>query len=268
MLHSDTGFAEVHGARLYYEIAGAGQPLVLIHAGIADSRMWDAQFTEFARQYRVIRYDARGFGRSPMPPAPFSHYEDLHGLLEILGIDHAILVGASMGGATAVDAALAYPEMVDALVLVASGLSGYTFSAETRQKWAEIDAAFERDGVARAVELELQMWVDGPFRGPDQVNPAVRELVREMNTGSYSGYNEDATEQELEPPAMSRLGEIHVPTLIVVGDLDVPDIPARTTVLEQGIVGARKVVIPGTAHMLNMEQPGEFNRLVLDFLGG
>ncbi len=173
MLQSNSGFADVHGTQLYFEVAGTGQALVLLHEGIADHRMWDAQFAEFARQYRVVRYDARGFGRSPMPPEPFFRHEDLRGLLEALGIDHAILLGASMGGATALDAALTYPQMVDALVLAASGLGGYDFSDETKQKWAEIDAAYERDGVAQAVEFELQMWVDGPFRTPDQVDPAV-----------------------------------------------------------------------------------------------
>jgi pimeloyl-ACP methyl ester carboxylesterase len=266
MLQTATGFAEVHGTQLYYDVAGSGRPIVLLHEGIADHRMWDAQVAAFAPHYRVIRYDARGFGRSPMPPEAFYRHEDLQGLLEALGIDHAILLGASMGGAAAIDAALAYPEMVDALVLMASALGGYDFSDETKQKWAEIDAAYERDGVAAAVELELQMWVDGPFRTPEQVDPAVRELVREMNMGAYAGYNESASEQELEPPAISRLGEIRVPTLIVVGDLDVPEIVARATLLEQGIAGARKVVVPGTAHVLNMERPEEFNRLVLDFL--
>src|SRR5579885_3283194 len=173
MLQSNSGFADVHGTQLYFEVAGTGQALVLLHEGIADHRMWDAQFAEFARQYRVVRYDARGFGHSPMPPEPFFRHEDLRGLLEALGIDHAILPGASMGGATALDAALTYPQMVDALVLAASGLGGCDFSDETKQKWAEIDAAYERDGVAQAVELELQMWVDGPFRTPDQVDPAV-----------------------------------------------------------------------------------------------
>lgn len=98
MLQSNSGFADVHGTQLYFEVAGTGQAPVLLHEGIADHRMWDAQFAEFARQYRVVRYDARGFGRSPMPPEPFFRHEDLRGLLEALGIDHAILPGASMAG--------------------------------------------------------------------------------------------------------------------------------------------------------------------------
>jgi pimeloyl-ACP methyl ester carboxylesterase len=259
-------WADVNGARLYYEVAGEGHPLVLIHAGIAGSRMWDDQVAAFTHAFRVVRYDLRGFGQSEMPPAPFAHYADLHGLLTALGIERASLLGSSLGGATAIDATLAYPALADALILVASALSGYTFSAKTRRKWAAIDAALEREGVAQAVELELRMWVDGPLRTPEQVDPAVRERVRAMDSRAYALYTEAATEQALEPPASARLAEIRVPTLIVVGEGDVPDILACSTVLEEGIAGARKVVLPGTAHMLNMEQPDAFNRVALDFL--
>jgi len=259
-------WADVNGTQLYYEVTGAGPPLVLLHAGIADSRMWDDQVVAFAHDFEVIRYDLRGCGQSELPPAPFAHYADLHGLLTALGIERASLLGSSLGGATAIDATLADPTMVDALVLAASPLSGYTFSASTKRQWAAIDVALERAGVDQAVELELQMWLDGPVRTPEQVDPAVRERVRAMDSRVYALYTEEATEHTLEPPALARLAEIRVPTLIVVGDADVPDILACATVLEEGIAGARKVVLPGTAHMLNMEQPDAFNRTVLDFL--
>ncbi|MDQ6601881.1 MAG: alpha/beta fold hydrolase, partial [Chloroflexota bacterium] len=164
-----SGYADVHGARLYYETMGAGHPLVLVHAGIADSRMWDDQFAVFAAHYRVIRYDIRGFGNSAMPPGSSSTSRDLHGLLMALGVAKAHLVGLSIGGGIAIDFTLRHPEMVSALVAVASGLGGTQPSAEMQRVDEEIDAVRAHDGIDATVEAENRLWVDGPKRTPDQV---------------------------------------------------------------------------------------------------
>jgi 3-oxoadipate enol-lactonase len=264
---SETGFAEVNGAKLYYEVAGEGHPLVLIHGGLVDRRLWDDQFDVFAQHYRVIRYDIRGFGNSDVPAGPYSNYEDLYGLLKFLGVEKAYVMGLSMGGGIAIDFTLAHPEIVAALIPVAAGVSGFQSSEASRQKWAEIEKATERGDIAQAVELENRMWTDGPNRRPEQVNPVVRQRVAEMNTHNYALLNPDAPlPQGLEPPAISRLSEIRVPTLIIVGDEDVQDILVIADILEAGIADAKKVIIPGTAHHLNMEKPEEFNQVVLTFL--
>ncbi len=263
----ETGFAEANGARLYYEVAGEGPPLVLVHAGIADSRMWDEQFDAFAGRHRVIRYDLRGFGRSTMVPGPFAHRRDLHALLGFLGVERAALLGCSKGGATAIDFALEHPELVAALVPVACTPSGYQFGGEPPRQWGEMVAAFEARDFARASELEVQIWVDGPRRAPEGVAPAIRDRVREMNLIALATEAAElGEERRLEPPAIDRLGEIRAPTLVIVGDLDNPPVVAGADLLASGIAGARKVVIGGTAHFPNMERPEEFNRLVLDFL--
>ena len=261
----DAGFAEVNGARLYYEAVGAGHPLVLLHAGIADGRMWDDQVAAFAERYRVVRYDARGFGRSGAASGSFSPRADLAALLAALGIERAHLVGLSMGGALAIDVAQEYPELVSALVLAAARPGGLAPSKALRDGWAAVENAFAAGDVAGAVELELRMWVDGPGRTPAQVDPAVRERVREMDAALLALPDEGEPEP-LDPPAVERLDEIAVPTLVIVGDADQPDVLAGTDVLVEGIPGARKAVIPNTAHVPNMERPAEFNRLVLDFL--
>ncbi len=262
-----TGFAEVNGTRLYYEVRGAGHPLLLIHAGIADSRMWDDQFDMFAQHYTVIRYDMRGFGKSAIPPGPFSSHEDVAGLLEFLNVEKAYVIGLSFGGRVAIDLTLAHPEMVDALVLGAPHLSGYEPSEQLKRYGAEEDDLFERGDLAAATELNLRMWVDGPHRTPDQVNPAVRERVREMQLHAFNvPVPEDVEEQPLIPPAITRLDEIQVPTLIIVGDQDVPDFLEISDIVAAGIRGARKVVITGTAHLPSMEKPEGFNQIVLDFL--
>ena len=267
-----TGFAEVNGTRLYYEVKGTGHPLALIHGGLVDRRLWDDQFDVFAQHYKVIRFDVRSFGDSAPITAetpPYSLEEDVYSLLKFLGIEKTYVLGLSMGGAIAINFTLMYPEMVDALIPVAMGLSGFEPSEEDEASEAEVDEALKSGNIARAVEVTLRFWTDGPMRTPEQVNPAVREKVRAMTTRNFERpEDENATQpRTLEPPAISRLSEIHVPTLIIFGDQDVRDILKIADILEKEIPGAKKVVISGTAHHLNMEKPGEFNRIVLDFLG-
>ncbi len=265
---SETGFAPVNGARLYYQVAGQGHPLVLTHAGIANSRMWDDQFDVFAKHYRVVRYDVRGFGKSEKADGSFTTHGDLYEFLKYLKIERTSLLGVSMGGSISIDFTLEHPEMVSALIPVGSGLAGYDAnSPETETLEKEMNAAYERHDLAQAVEISLQIWAAGPTRKLSDVAPAVLERIREMNAHTFALPEEDRP-QPLDPPANARLGEIRAPTLVIVGDKDVSGIQDIANRLATGIPGARKVVIPNTAHMPNMEKPDEFNRIVLDFLKG
>lgn len=267
---SQTGIAEVNGAKLYYEVAGDGHPLVLVHAGIADSRMWDDQFSLFTQRYRVIRYDLRGFGKSEVPPGPYALWDDLHGLLDFLGIQKAYLIGCSMGGGLAIDFTLEHPDMVDALIPVCAGLSGFEPSDTDSELayWEQLEAADKAGDSARVNEMEVHLWVDGLGRTPEQVNPTIRERVWEMNGLALAREAEAnlAQPQRLDPPAVGRLSEIHVPTLVIIGDQDLSATRQTADKLASDIPGARKVVIHDTAHVPNMEKSDEFNRLVLDFL--
>ena len=267
------GFAEVNGTSLYYEVAGEGHPLVLNHGGLVDHHLWDGQFDAFAQHFKVIRYDIRGFGASGMLSKgmePYSMERDLHSLLQFLGIEKTYVLGLSLGGTLAIDFTLQYPEMVDALITVGSGLSGFEWGEpdqELMAKFAAMDEAFKSGDIARSVEISLQVWTDGPYRTPEQVDPRVRERVRAMTTRNYErGDDEDVRPQEMEPPAAGRLSEIHVPALIIVGGQDAEAILMIADTLEKGIAGAKKVVIPGAAHHPNMEKPQEFNRVVIEFL--
>lgn len=261
-----SGSLEGDAAGLYYEVAGSGHPLVLIHAGIADSRMWDQQFEDLAEHFRVIRYDIRTFGKSKDRPELFSHHEDLHQLLQHLGVETTYLLGASIGGAIAIDFTVAYPDMVDALILAGTNVQGYRFEHLAEQDWSELEAAYERGDYAEVVDQEVHLWVDGPRRTPDQVEPAVRERVREMETANLTGGADEDAAQPLKPPAISRLREIRVPVLLIVGEEDVPDIHEVAELLQAAIPDVTLEVIPDTAHVPNMEQPKLFNALVLDFL--
>jgi pimeloyl-ACP methyl ester carboxylesterase len=261
-----TGYAPVAGGRLYFEQAGSGHPLVLSHAGLAHSPMWDTQMAAFAAHYRVIRYDLRGFGQSSDADTPFAYYDDLRDLLGYLGIEHAYMLGLSLGSAVTLNFALAYPAMVDALILGAMRLGHEPPSDWLREGWARVDAAEEAGDIPLAVELESQLWVDGPGRTTDQVDPAVREFVRQANTAAFHRAAGAVQPTPLTPPARDRLSEIRVPTLIVAGDSDVPDVLTSAAYTAQHIAGAQTVIIPGAAHMVNMEQPATFNTAVLTFL--
>ena len=265
-----TGYAEVNGAKLYYEIMGEGHPLTLIHGGLVDRRLWDDQFDVFAQHYRTLRYDIRSFGDSSIPTdGDYAMADDLYHLLKFLGIEKTYLVGLSMGGGIAIDFTLAHPDTVDALITVGAGVSGFEWpdDEETQKLGEVIDAALKAGDFEKVVELENRIWTDGPNRTPDQVDPTVRARIHDMNLHNYSRQTEDTpSPRPQEQPALPRLAEIHAPTLVIIGDEDVVPIQQLADTLATNIPGAKKAVIPNTAHHPNMEQPEQFNRIVLDFL--
>lgn len=263
-MNVDRGMAEVNGARLYYEVAGAGEPVVLIHGFTLDTRMWDQQFAVFAERYRVLRYDARGFGRSDLPGAlPYSHADDLHVLLAHLDLMPATLIGLSMGGGIAADVAVAYPEAVCALVLVDAAVGGHVWSAA----WQASHALMWERGRASDITTARRLWLDHGLFAPAREQPAVAASLERI-VGDYSGWHWVNTNPSrgLQPPAMSQIQRVAAPTLVVVGEHDLPDFHACAECLRRDMSDARLVVLPGAGHMANMETPERFNTVVLEFL--
>ncbi|HEX6479723.1 MAG TPA: alpha/beta hydrolase [Ktedonobacteraceae bacterium] len=271
-----SGIAQVNGTGLYYEVAGTGHPFTLIHGLLLDRRSWDDQFDVFAQQYKVLRYDLRGWGDSAQEEAglPFSPRQDLLSLLHYLDIDKTYLLGLSGGGTFALDFTLEHPDKVDALILVSSDPSGYAPPmTDAIQTFAgRYYGALQQKDIAGAAEATTRFWTDGPRRAPEQVNAQARARIKEMTTQQIERHGDFMAHEghmlPLAPPAVNRLAEVGVPTLIVLGDEDVPEVIEAAGIVEQGIAGAKKVVIPGTAHHPHMEKPEEFNRVVLDFLNG
>jgi 3-oxoadipate enol-lactonase len=254
-------------AVLAHEVSGSGPALLLVHAGIADRRMWDDQAGPFAEAgWTVVRADLPGFGETAPPDdGPVALWALLRDLLDRLGVDRAVVVGCSLGGRAAVDLALAAPDRVRALVLVGSGLAGHRFEEPAlHELWDQSEGAIERGDHQEAARVEVDTWVVGMDRDREAVDPGVRRRVTEMLLRAYA--HGEADLEEPDPPAAGRLGELAVPTLVLVGAHDRPDLHAIADALAGGIPGAERVVLGGTAHLPNMERPAEFNRVVLEFL--
>jgi pimeloyl-ACP methyl ester carboxylesterase len=258
--------ALINGAWIHYRRSGAGFPLLMLHAGVADSRQWEPQAADFGGHFDVIRPDMRGFGQSELPPVPWAPHADVIGLMNELGLMQAHLVGCSMGGAIAIDLALEHPDRLTKLVLVGAGVGGAKFGEKYPDLFAAVEAADEKGDLEAVNEAEARLWLDGPRRPQGHVGKPLRDLFLDMNGTSLHSAFDKAPRQGLQPPAMNRLEEIGVPTLVIVGDEDVPPVMETADLFMSTIRGARKAIIHDAAHLPNLEHTDEFNRLVLDFL--
>lgn len=262
------GHVDVAGGRLWMQAAGEGHGVVLVHAGIADARMWDPQWDALAAAHRVVRYDCRGFGRSESGDVPFSNRADLVAVMDAAGLERAVLVGCSRGGSIILDTALEFPARVSGLVWVCGGLSG----ADVEDTPGE-QAAFERaealeearDWAAMA-DLDVELWIDGIGQPPGRAPEPVRELVRRMCYETYVQEKETGRPIVLDPPAAGRLGEIRVPLLAISGDLDLAATPIVASMLVDGVPGARRIDVPDVAHLPSLERPEWFTGTLLGFL--
>lgn len=269
---ADSGFLVVPGGRLYYEVDGAGPTLLLTHAGVANLRQWDPHVPAFAERYRVVRYDTRGFGQTRTEHVEFANRADVAAILDELAAVSAYVLGCSRGGGINLQFAVEYPDRVDALVMVAGGVDGYepVVSAEEAARSKAMNKASEEawnaKDWARLADLETAYWVDGPGQRPDRVEPALRAMVHDWILTTYQAELEEGLPQRQDPPAAERLDALRAPLLVVIGELDEPETNATGRWLAQTVPGARLKVFEGSAHMLNLEQPERFTRLVLDFL--
>ena len=268
-----SGFAPVFKGQLYFEVAGTGTPVLFIHAGVADCSMWDEQFTLFSHSYRVSRYDMRSYGKSHTETTDFSNRQDIFDLFKYLKVDQACVVGISRGGQIAIDFTLEHPECVSALIPVAAGVSGYDHQPDDSEKarhefelFTLMDELWEKNAFDELADLEAHVWADGPSQPVGRASSKIRDYIHRVVRANYTRQDGQVTSQPLNPPAANRLGEIHVPTLVLVGEYDEIVTLVMADKLEKEIPGARKMVFPGTAHMLPMEQSERFNEVVLNFL--
>ncbi len=225
--------------------------------------MWEPQAGAFEKDFDAIRPDQRGFGQSEMPPTAWSPVEDLLALIDELGLKPAHLVGCSMGGSLAIDFALDHPDRISKLVLVGSAIGGFAFRPEHAHLFAEAAAARKAGDLDALNQAMLHLFLDGPGRPRGYVSEPLRTLFLDMNAIAVRADFEKA------PPAQNlvairRLHEIAAPTMVIVGDRDVPTVLETADLLADAIPNARKAIIKDAAHLPNLEHPNEFNRLVLD----
>jgi len=260
---ASTGFIDVDGGKLYYEESGqGGQTVVLIHDGVLDSAVWNDVWPEFCRHFRTIRYDRRGFGKSPTATAWYSEIDDLAAVLHHLRLSRVALVGSSHGGQLAIDFALARPEFVQELVLVGPLLSGMPYTQYFLDRGKAAYGLLQKGDVKGAInEWSKDKFLIGPQ------NDGARRKLLELLTANPQDMTHEANDMIMPPkPAIGRLNEIKVPTLVITGAADIPEVQAHAGAIEAGIPGARRMVMDGVGHILYLEKPAEFARLVINFL--
>ncbi|HEX5031855.1 MAG TPA: alpha/beta fold hydrolase [Candidatus Eisenbacteria bacterium] len=261
-----SGTLQTNGAKIAYEVEGTGTPVLFIHAGIANMRMWDHQVAGLRDRYRLIRYDCRGFGLTETEKVSFSNRADIAALLDHLGERSAHVVGLSRGGVIGLDFAIENPERVRSLVFAAGGISGYDSPASSPEAFDEADRLEERRDWDALSDWETRHWVDGPGQRPDRVPASLRAQVHEWILSNYRAEKESGQPQPLRPPAVGRLTELKVPLLVLVGTLDEPGTVESCRHLAASVPGARLEIFEGAAHMLNLEQPDRFTSLLRQFL--
>lgn len=270
-LTKQTGYAAINGARIYYETAGEGTGLVMLHAGVADVRQWNNEFEYFADRYRVLRYDRRAFGSTEPVDGEFNDMADLAALLDHLGFDQPlILMGCSMGGMLAMDFTLTYPSRVKALIMVASAPGGLDLDVEIEPMFTTLEEAYKAGDLDVVADLETQIWFDGFGRAPGQGDPVMRQLAHDMNRKALDHQAKKLGKRlpNIDSQAAERLSELALPVLVVAGVYDEQYTRTAGDYMGEHISGAQKVVVQDAAHLVNMNQPEEFRRVVETFLDG
>lgn len=260
---SGDGYGRDGATALHCETAGSGPPVLLVHGGVTDLTMWDAQVRPLSRRYRVIRCDLRGFGRSPAPAGPFRPAADLRATLDRLGVDRAHVAGASLGGAVAVDFALAYPDRVASLVLPEPAVAGWRYSAETMRPMVAVLSALEAGDRERAVQAMLGTTAFAYARAH---NPTAFAAIEAQIRKNLASLRVPRLIKFEEPEPLSVLGRITAPTLVLTSEAAGPDAERIAETLVRGVPGAERGLIEDSGHMMNLERPDAFNRTMLDFL--
>jgi 3-oxoadipate enol-lactonase len=257
----DSGYVNVDGGKLFYEIAGTGRNIVLLHDGMVNRQIWDEQFLLLAKTYRVVRYDRRSYGRSTDPQTQYSHIDDLNQVFDQLKVDKAVIFGMSSGGALAINFALKYPEKVSGLVLVGAVVSGFGYTSHMTNRGGH----FNPQDLGTDTKKVIRYFImDDPYEIYSE-NTAAKEKV--LRLVPYMGRDNKVPTRPPDRVAVRFLNEIKAPTLILAGEFDIPDVHAHAGVINAGIPNSRREIIPRSGHLIPIEQPALFNEAVVSFLG-
>jgi len=255
----DSGYVNVDGGRLFYEVAGKGENIVLLHDGMVNRQIWDDQFPLLAKNYRVVRYDRRGYGKSTDPREKYSHIDDLNQVFIQLKVDKATIFGMSSGGRLAIDFTLTYPEKVRGLVLVGAVVSGFGYTSHMTTRGGNLNPSEYSD----PVKLDKYFIMDDPYEIYSG-NPKAKEKV--MKLIPYLARDNKVPTKPASKVAIKCLSEIKAPTLILAGEYDIPDVHAHAGAINAGIQNSKREIIPKSGHLIPIEQPGLFYEAVFSFL--
>ena len=270
---SETGFAEVNGTKLYYEVAGSGESILFVHGNFGDCRHWDHQFEQLSRKFKVIRFDVRGYGKSanPDPEEVYYDYEDIKSLMDYLKVDRAHVCGLSMGSGIATDFALMYPYRCHSLIPIGPWPSGYgegEFSNEgTNMLWAVFGDVVKTLNEKGPKEATDYWWTGTDFvKSSVRSDKALNELLKMGYDYDYWGFKNPNKRSYPSPSAINRLKEIKVPTLIVTAEFDMAPCITVADLMEKEIKGSNKISLKDAGHCMNMDKPEEFNAELVSFI--
>ena len=267
--HVISGYVDIDQTKLYYESAGSGIPLLLIHAGVADCEQWENEFFGFSDNFQVIRYDLRGYGKSDPVDGPFSHLEDLKGVIEGLTHDSSmILMGCCVGGVLAMDYALEYSQNIRGLIMIGPGSCGLEVENNKQELFVEAMKAFEAGDLNRLAEIKTEIWFDSMDSAPDKVDESMRALIYDMCHSGLSSHDQQSEQEEAgtSQPEIKQFNQIDFPVLVIVGSDDLPYMHEAADYLNESIPSSRKEVIANAAHLPNLDQPQLFQEVVGNFL--
>jgi pimeloyl-ACP methyl ester carboxylesterase len=254
-------FLEVENGRIYYEECGTGpDAVVLIHDGIAHSAVWNGVWPAFCKDFHTVRYDRRGYGRSPAATTWYYENDDLYTLLRHLKINHSFLVGSSHGGELTIDFTLAHPKLVEGMVLIGAVVSGYGYSDHFLNRGIANNKPMEKNDTAGMISN----WANDKYLLAADHTEAKKKLHDILSAAPQDLNHPDFVRPT--PDSLPRLSEIRIPTLILVGDADIPDVHSHAGVIEAGIPNSRRIIVEDAGHLMYLEKPEEFSRLVITFI--
>jgi pimeloyl-ACP methyl ester carboxylesterase len=249
--------------RLHLESKGSGPAVLFIHAGVADSRMWDAQFRDLEGR-RLIRFDMRGYGRSDLGSEEYTNRDDALSVLDQLEIDDVVLVGCSIGANTALQVCQTAPDRIRGLVLVGADAPGFDPGVDYQSpEWPQVVEAFKAGDLERVARLEGEIWLAGIDRSLSDLDPSLGELFMDMDLIALE--NEERRE-DLEKGTLETLPEVAAPVLAMVGKRDLPQLRAAAGHLAAVLADGEPIEIEDSAHLPSMDQPARFNQHLDSFL--
>ena len=256
-------FLSLNGNRLYYEVEGKGRPVVFVHDGLCHSEVWDGVWGILQGRFKVIRYDRRGYGKSDAPTEPHLEMEDLHRLIEHLKLEKVTLVGSSAGGGLCIHYALDYPEKVSSLVLVGAVVTGFDYSEHFQKRGDVMMRPLLEDGdVGKCIEN----WIHDSYLFGHHSDDAREKFKALIAANPHNLTHDVGFTYWPRNPALPRLSEIKVPTLLVTAEFDMPDVHAHCGAIQAGIRNSKRVVIEDAGHLVYMEKPDLFCQIVISFL--